>query len=104
FFTDTALKRLDLGGGAPQTVAPVSSGAGGTWSADGVSVLARSPPGPLMRGPAAGGSAVAVTVFGPREMGHRWPQMLPDGRRFLFYAGGLPDAAGISLVALDGST
>jgi len=103
FFTDTALKRLDLGGGAPQTVAPVSSGAGGTWSADGFIVFAPSPTGPLMRVPAAGGSAVAVTVFGPREMGHRWPQMLPDGRRFLFYAGGLPDAAGIYLGALDGS-
>jgi len=103
FFTDTALKRLDLDGGAPQTVAPVSNGAGGTWNADGFIVFAPSWTGRLMRVPAAGGSAVAVTLFGPHQMGHRWPQWLPDGRRFLFYAGGLPDAAGIYLGALDGS-
>ena len=103
FFTDTALKRLDLGGGAPHIVGRVSSGAGGTWNADGFIVFAPSSTGVLMRVPAAGGSAVAVTTFGPHEMGHRWPQLLPDGRRFLFYAGGPPDAAGIYLGALDGS-
>jgi Tol biopolymer transport system component len=103
FFTDTALKRLDLGGGAPQTVAPASSGAGGTWTADGFIVFAPSPSSPLMRVSAGGGSAVAVTTFGPQQMGHRWPYAMPDGR-FLFYAGGPSETAGIYLGALDGST
>ena len=57
-----------------------------------------------MRVSAAGGAAVAVTTFGPQQIGHRWPYALPDGRRFLFYAGGPPDTAGIYLGALDGST
>ena len=35
FFADTALKRLDLGGGAPQTLAAVATGGGGTWNAGG---------------------------------------------------------------------
>jgi Tol biopolymer transport system component len=104
FFTDTALKRLDLGGGTPQTVAPASSGTGGTWTADGFMVFAPSPSSPLMRVSAAGGAAVAVTTFGPQQIGHRWPYALPDGRRFLFYAGGPRDTAGIYLGALDEST
>jgi hypothetical protein len=104
FFTDSALKRLDLGAGGPQTVAPASSGTGGTWTADGHIVFAPSPSSPLMRVPAAGGSAAPVTTFGPQQIGHRWPYALPDGQRFLFYAGGTPDTAGIYLGALDGST
>ena len=42
FFAGNALKRLDLGGGAPQTLAPVTTGRGGTWNADGVIVFAPS--------------------------------------------------------------
>jgi eukaryotic-like serine/threonine-protein kinase len=103
FFTDSALKRLDLGAGAPQTVAPASSGTGGTWTTDGFIVFAPSPSSPLMRVPAGGGSAVPVTTFGPQEIGHRWPYALPDGNRFLYYAGGPPDIAGIYLGALDSS-
>jgi eukaryotic-like serine/threonine-protein kinase len=104
FFTDTALKRLDLAGGAPQNVAPASSGTGATWTQDGFIVFAPSPSSPLMRVSAAGGEAAAVTTFGPQQIGHRWPYALPDGRRFLFYAGGPPDTAGIYVGALDGST
>ena len=42
FFAGGALKRLDLGGGAPQTLAPATTGRGGTWNADGVIVFAPS--------------------------------------------------------------
>ena len=104
YFTDSALKRFDLGGGAPQTVAPASSGAGGTWMADGSIVFAPSPSSPLMRVPARGGPAVPVTTFGPQQIGHRWPDRLPDEQRFVFYAGGSEDIAGIYLGSLDGST
>lgn len=103
FFTDTALKRFDLEGGGPRTVAQASSGAGGMWTADGSIVFAPSPSSPLMRVAASGGSLVAVTSFGPQQIGHRWPHPLPDGR-FLYYAGGGPDAAGIYLGNLDGGT
>ena len=56
-----------------------------------------------MRVSATGGAAVAVTTLGPQQMGHVAPHFLPDGRRFLFYVRGAPDAAGIYLGALDGS-
>jgi Tol biopolymer transport system component len=74
------------------------------WSADGFIVFAPSPSSPLMRVSASGGSLAAVTAFGPQQIGHRWPHPLADGRRFLYYAGGAPDAAGIYLGDLDGGT
>lgn len=102
FFAGNALKRLDLGGGAPQTLAPAVAGRGGTWNAEGVIVFAPSLSTPLMRVSATGGTAVAVTTLGPQQRGHHAPFFLPDGRRLLFYMPGAPDMAGIYLGALDG--
>jgi Tol biopolymer transport system component len=103
FFAEGALKRLDLGGGVPQTLAPAPIGYGGTWSADGVIVYAPSFFNPLMRVSATGGGVTAVTTIGRQEWGHLHPQFLPDGRRFLFSIAG-SDAPGIYLGRLDGST
>ena len=87
----------------PQTLAPVVNGSGGTWNADGVIVFAPTQTTPLMRVSATGGAATAVTTLGPQQPGQRRPAFLPDGRRFLFYAQGAPDTAGIYLGALDAS-
>ena len=57
FFADAKLKRLDLGGGAPQTVAAAAVARGGTWNADGVILLETGTTGPLFRVPASGGHA-----------------------------------------------
>jgi serine/threonine protein kinase/roadblock/LC7 domain-containing protein len=103
FFAGAALKRLDLGGGAPQILAPVTNGVGGTWNTDGVIVFAPSSTGPLMRVPATGGASVAVTTLGPQQFGHVNPQFLPDGRRLLFGVFGAADVIGIYLGGLDGS-
>ncbi len=65
FFAEGALKRLDLGSGAPQTLAPASSGYGGTWNADGVIVFAPSPSTSLMRVSAAGGTVSTATTLWP---------------------------------------
>ena len=40
FFAAGALKRLDLGGGGPQTLAPAINGRGGMWNTDGVILVA----------------------------------------------------------------
>jgi Tol biopolymer transport system component len=104
FFAEGALKRLDLGGGAPQSLAQINSGGrGAAWSRDGVIVFAPNPTSVLMRVPATGGPATAVTSLAQGQQSHRHPYMLPDGRRFLFYAQASPDAAGIYLGALDGN-
>ena len=97
----TALKRLDLGGGAPQTIASgerfgLGIGIGakpeGTWGADGVILYAESSTPPLnhlRRISAAGGAPTLVTPIGP-EMTYFGPSFLPDGKRFLFTAFGGP--------------
>ena len=105
FFARGALKRLDIGGGAPKTLTPAINGYGGTWNTDGVIVFAPAYATPLMRVSGTAGSAVAtaVTTLGPRQTAHGYPHFLPDGRRFLFYVQGGPDTAGIYLGALDGS-
>ena len=56
-----------------------------------------------MRVSAAGGAAVAVTTLRSQQSSHASPHFLPNGRRFLFYATGATNAAGIYLGALDGS-
>jgi len=103
FFADGALKRLDFGGGAPQTLAPAVNGRGGTWNAEGVIVFAPSATAPLLRVSATGGTVSAVTTLDPQQSGQLLPFFLPDGRRLLFSAFGGPDAQGIYLSALDGS-
>ena len=104
FFAASQLLRLDLAGGAPQVLTPVTgTSAGGSWSADGTILFARQRSGPLWRVAAAGGEPVMVTELDlPRQAGHLSPRFLPDGRYFLFRVAGMPEAAGIYLGALDG--
>ena len=103
FFAGGALKRLDLGGGAPQTLAPVIAGFGGTWSAADVIVFAPGQTEPLMRVSATGGAAAAVTTLGPQQAGHVEPYFLPDGDRFLFFVRGTTETAGLYLGTLHAS-
>ncbi len=103
FFADGSLKRLNLGGGAPQTLAPAPNGVGGTWNADDAIVFAPSTTTPLMHVSASGGTAVALTTLGPEQFGHMDPRFLADGRRFVFRVGGSEDVDGIYLGTLDGS-
>jgi eukaryotic-like serine/threonine-protein kinase len=101
FFTNQALERIDLGASRPRVLAPVGSGRGGTWGADGIILFAPSG-GPLFRVSASGGEAVAVSkIDPPRVRSHRFPSFLPGTRTFLFYATGSDDASGIYLGALD---
>ncbi len=100
FFAGGTLQRLDLAGGAPQTLATLTGGAGGTWHTDGVILFAPSLTSPLMRVAATGGTAVPVTQL-EGAFGNTAPQFLPDGR-FLFFVGGGADGTGIYLGALDG--
>jgi serine/threonine protein kinase/Tol biopolymer transport system component len=82
----TPLRRLDIEGGAPLTLAPEASGRG-TWGSAGVIVFS-GPDGRLYRVAETGGApAVAVDLDAARqETSLAWPHFLPDGRRFLFLA------------------
>ena len=88
--------------GAPQTLAPVSIGLGGTWSADGVILFATDRNwAPCCVCPPGAATSSPVTTLGAGSGSHRFPQFLPDGRQFLFYAAGTAETAGIYLGALD---
>lgn len=97
------LLRLDLAGGAPRALATVGGGGlSGSWSADGTILFAQQTLR-LWRVAATGGEPVAVTRLDPpRQTGHFRPEFLPDGRQFLFYAYGTPEATGLYLGSLDG--
>jgi Tol biopolymer transport system component len=99
FFAGGKLMRMDIGGGAPQTLANAVN-RGGTWSADGTILFPRTTSSPLFRISASGGEPVEVTKL-DKQASHRFPQFLPGGRQFLFYATGTPETAGIYLGSLD---
>ncbi len=96
------LKRIDIAGGPPQTLANTSAPRGGAWGADGT-ILFTASLGPLSRVAASGDDPVTVTRLDPPRQGqHVFPQFLPDGRHFLFYVVGTPEGSGIYLGSLDG--
>ena len=108
FVADDKLKRIDVAGGAVQSICDAPAFEGGSWSSDGVILFrsGRSERGGLQRVAAAGGTPAPVTT--PREGDHRYPWFLPDGRTFLYtatgganLATGRRDTAGIFLASLD---
>ncbi|MCU1259437.1 MAG: serine/threonine protein kinase [Bryobacterales bacterium] len=102
FFADQKLKRIDLGGGQPQTLAGVLNlTAQGTWSPGGVILFTPGGAAPLVRIPASGGPAEAATKLGKGQTFHRTPRFLPGGRQFLFYATG--EDQSLWLGSLDGA-
>jgi hypothetical protein len=104
FFAIGKLKRLDIGAGLPQTLTDAPLGQGGAWNQQDVILFSRARISPLFRVPATGGEAVQATTFLATQTGHRFPQFLPDGKRFLLYATGQADAQGIFVGTLDGGT
>jgi eukaryotic-like serine/threonine-protein kinase len=102
FFAAGRLKRLDIGGGLPQTLANASLGQGGTWGPKGVILFSPSASSPtqIFRIPASGGEPEPVTMLAPSQTSHRFPQFLPDGRSFLFQVVGDRDGS-IYLGSLD---
>ena len=103
FFADGKLKRVDVAGNTLRVLAGAPNGRGGSWNREDVIVFAPTTAGVLMRVPATGGTAVGVTRLAPGQNSHRWPQFLPDGRRFLFVAAqGQQAAQGVFVGALDG--
>jgi Tol biopolymer transport system component len=93
---------VDIAGGSPQVLASTLAIFGGAWNADGT-ILFNAVPGQLSRINAAGGEPVAVTQAGASGLvQHRFPQFLPDGRRFIFYGIGAAEASGIYIGSLDG--
>jgi hypothetical protein len=96
------LKRVEIAGGSPQTLAPGGVPLGGAWNSDGTILFGNNPGGAILRTSAAGVDFTAATRIGSAEQrGHAFPSFLPDGRHFLFFSIGGPNARGVYIGQLD---
>jgi serine/threonine protein kinase len=87
FFGETALKRVELSGGAPVSICDIAPGIGfsGSWGQGGDIVFASIRGEAIYRVSAAGGApAVFLRPDRSRDLSMNWPWFLPDGKRFLF--------------------
>jgi Tol biopolymer transport system component len=110
FSASGSLKRLNLDGGRPQILAPITMGSGGTWNANGDILFPAVVAGPLSSVAASGGTPTVLPVMGENERANLFPLFLPDGRHFIFvgrnsltesrlYLGSLDGAAAVRLSA-----
>jgi Tol biopolymer transport system component len=96
FFADGKLKRIAVAGGSPINICDSQSLDGGAWlqqaDADGqtddVILFAPNNVSSLLRVPASGGVPTPATKLAQGETGHSYPQFLPGGKRFQFFARG----------------
>jgi Tol biopolymer transport system component len=106
FFADGKLKRVGSAGGPAITLGDAPYGKGGTWNGEGTILFAPRYDSGLLSIPAVGGQVLEVTKVdrARHENSHRFPQFLPDGRRYLYLARTSVGGAGDALMAgsLDG--
>ncbi|MGA7576450.1 MAG: protein kinase [Terriglobales bacterium] len=109
FFANGKLQKLAVAGGTPQAIATALNARGGSWGSSGVIIFAPDPQSPIQRVNADGSGLAPVTqnIRTPQDNSHRWPLFLPDGNRFLFWAGNFANskddrASGIYLSSLEG--
>ena len=94
FFAAGKLQKIDANGGPPQVLCDAIEGRGGAWNQDDVIVFAPRTSSALLRVTASGGTPVAATDVDAKagEVGHRWPQFLPDSNHFIFWVQGPEEA------------
>ena len=103
FFAPNQLKKIEVTGGPTQVLCEIAVGRGGTWSRDDVIVFSGIDR-ILHRVAATGGHPVPLTRLDPKngESIHNWPWFLPDGRHFLYLAGGGQGGGVIYAGSIDG--
>jgi Tol biopolymer transport system component/DNA-binding winged helix-turn-helix (wHTH) protein len=86
FFAEGKLQRVELAGGAPQTICEMGLAPGGSWGRNGQILFAAWGSG-LYQVAASGGQPSPLTTpdASRGEVFHYWPQILPGGR-FLYFA------------------
>ncbi len=108
YFDREKLKKVTLTGAPPVTLCAAGNGRSGTWNEEGVILFSPSATTEIFRISANGGTPQPVTKLDVslKETTHRWPLFLPDGKRFLYFAGGHQETLGseahaIYLTSLD---
>jgi Tol biopolymer transport system component len=102
FIAQAKLKKISITGGPPQTLlTDVSSVARASWGPNGVILLVRTSNAPIQRMADTGSVPTFVTKL---TDGYRLqPQMLPDGRHYVYYMNAA-DTSGIFTASLDNNT
>lgn len=104
YFARRRMRKISVDGRPPQDLADIAFDVtSGSWSANGVILFGTTGTG-LFRVSAEGGPVARVTNLdaGRLETGHRWPQFLADGRRFIFYVRSTkPENSGVYLGSID---
>ena len=84
------LQKVYLQGGPPLTICVacvgVRLGTGATWASEDLIIFSPDTASGLMQVSAGGGTPQSLTTpdAGQGEIGHLWPQILPDGENVLF--------------------
>jgi eukaryotic-like serine/threonine-protein kinase len=100
FWAEGKLKKLDLLGGAVETVCDAVAFRGGTWNKDGTILF--SVFSELQRVPSTGGVPQSLLKPSQNERQYRWPWFLPDGKHFLVFVQAQDqNATGIYVASLD---
>ena len=108
FFAQDKLKKIDLAGSLAEPLCNVSGPGirGGAWNRDGMIIFTSGAVSePLYRVPAAGGEPTQVAALDRTsgQTAYRFPQFLPDGRRFLYYVrSSRAESRGVYVSSLDG--
>jgi Tol biopolymer transport system component/tRNA A-37 threonylcarbamoyl transferase component Bud32 len=107
FFAGGKMKRTELSGGLPVSIADSVRPRGASWNSDGAILYVNRQGGGILRVPAAGGTPAQVTTVDEKagETHHYYPHFLPDGKRFLVLIRYVaePGKNHIALGSLDGS-
>ena len=90
FFTRNKLKSFDLNSNESRVIATTANGRGGSWSPEGIIVYSPKLTSRLWKVPATGGEPVPATTLDNAhgDARHNYPQFLPDGEHFIFFAHG----------------
>ncbi|HEU5393386.1 MAG TPA: hypothetical protein VFV36_01155, partial [Candidatus Methylomirabilis sp.] len=88
FFAEGKLKKIAVSGGPPLTLCDAPNGKGGSWSPEGIILFTPLHNTGIFRVPEAGGQPAEITRLDAArgDTSHRFPWVLPDGRRFLYLA------------------
>jgi len=98
------LRRAPADGGQPEVLADSREWFGGTWTGDNRLIFTPSYPMGLWQIPASGGTAQKLTApdAARKELGHWWPQALPNGKAVLFTAFSTPlERSRVAVYSLD---
>jgi eukaryotic-like serine/threonine-protein kinase len=87
FFSGGKLRKVLVTGGRPETICDAPGGSDGCWSRKGMILFDGDGAHPEIRMvPAAGGEPHTITALDTtkHEVTHAWPEVLPDGKHFLY--------------------